>query len=159
MAHTAAVFTLGTLVRKRIEKLRRKEKDVRVHNRRSALLWLGQDRAGRGWRRYFLDGVHPLYDLEVLFCCWLLVGQRFEVGTLYSRVVGVVGGRAFSKPAGKGDERVVERIVEDRFQLTLACEGRSGDEYAGAPAVSALGAVLNAGTVALAAECLGRRRC
>jgi transposase len=32
------------------------------------------------WRRYFLDGVHPLYGLEVLFCCWLLVGQRFEVG-------------------------------------------------------------------------------
>jgi hypothetical protein len=33
-----------------------------------------------GWRRYFLDGVHPLYGLEVVFCCWLLVGQRFEVG-------------------------------------------------------------------------------
>jgi hypothetical protein len=33
-----------------------------------------------GWRRYFLDGVHPLYGLEVLFCCWLLAGQRFEVG-------------------------------------------------------------------------------
>jgi transposase len=33
-----------------------------------------------GWRRYFLDGVHPLYGLEVLFGCWLLVGQRFEVG-------------------------------------------------------------------------------
>ena len=33
-----------------------------------------------GGRRYFLDGVHPLYGLEVLFCCWLLVGQRFEVG-------------------------------------------------------------------------------
>jgi transposase len=33
-----------------------------------------------GWRRYFLDGVHPLYGLEVLFCCWLVVGQRFEVG-------------------------------------------------------------------------------
>lgn len=33
-----------------------------------------------GSRRYFLDGVHPLYGLEVLFCCWLLVGQRFEVG-------------------------------------------------------------------------------
>jgi transposase len=33
-----------------------------------------------GWRRYFLDGVHPLYGLDVLFCCWLLVGQRFEVG-------------------------------------------------------------------------------
>jgi hypothetical protein len=33
-----------------------------------------------GWRRYFIDGVHPLYGLEVLFCCWLLAGQRFEVG-------------------------------------------------------------------------------
>lgn len=33
-----------------------------------------------GWWRYFVDGVHPLYGLEVLFCCWLLVGQRFEVG-------------------------------------------------------------------------------
>src|SRR5262245_39868968 len=32
------------------------------------------------WRRYFLDGVHPLYGLEVVFCCWLLAGQRFEIG-------------------------------------------------------------------------------
>jgi transposase len=35
---------LDTLLRKKIEKLRRKEKDVRVHNRLSALLWLDQ-----GW--------------------------------------------------------------------------------------------------------------
>jgi transposase len=33
-----------------------------------------------GWRRYFIDGVHPLYGLEVIFYCWLLTGQRFEVG-------------------------------------------------------------------------------
>jgi transposase len=33
-----------------------------------------------GWRRYFLDGVHPLYGLEVVFYCWLVAGQRFEVG-------------------------------------------------------------------------------
>ena len=33
-----------------------------------------------GWRRYFLDGVQPLYGLEVVFYCWLLAGQRFEVG-------------------------------------------------------------------------------
>jgi transposase len=33
-----------------------------------------------GWRRYFIDGVHPLYGLEVVFYCWLLCGQRFEVG-------------------------------------------------------------------------------
>jgi transposase len=33
-------FTLATLVRKKIEKLRRKEKDARIANRLSALLWL-----------------------------------------------------------------------------------------------------------------------
>jgi transposase len=33
-----------------------------------------------GWRRYFIDGVHPLYGMEVLFYCWLLAGQRLEVG-------------------------------------------------------------------------------
>ena len=36
--------------------------------------------ASDGWRRYLLDGVHPLYGLEVVFYCWLLAGQRFEVG-------------------------------------------------------------------------------
>jgi transposase len=34
----------------------------------------------QGWRRYFIDGVHPLYGMEVLFYCWLLAGQRFELG-------------------------------------------------------------------------------
>ena len=34
--------------------------------------------ASDGWRRYFLDGVHPLYGLEVIFYCWLLAGQRLE---------------------------------------------------------------------------------
>jgi Helix-turn-helix domain len=38
-------FTFDTLLRKKIEKLRRKEKDVRVHNRLSAMLWLGQGRS------------------------------------------------------------------------------------------------------------------
>jgi transposase len=33
-----------------------------------------------GWRWYFIDGVHPLWGMEVLFYCWLLRGQRFEVG-------------------------------------------------------------------------------
>jgi hypothetical protein len=35
-----------------------------------------------GPRRYFVDGVHPLYGLEVVFYCWLLAGQRFEVGVI-----------------------------------------------------------------------------
>lgn len=33
-----------------------------------------------GWRRYFIDGVHPLYGMEVLYYCWLVAGQRLEVG-------------------------------------------------------------------------------
>jgi transposase len=44
MAHATGGFTLDTLLRKKIEKLRRKERDVRIHNRLSALLWLDQ-----GW--------------------------------------------------------------------------------------------------------------
>ena len=45
MAQTTGGFTLDTLLRKKLEKLRRKEKDVRLHNRLSALLWLGQGRS------------------------------------------------------------------------------------------------------------------
>jgi transposase len=45
MAHATADFTLDTLLRKKFEKLRRQEKDVRIHNRLSALLWLGQGRS------------------------------------------------------------------------------------------------------------------
>jgi transposase len=40
MAQPTVQFSLPTLVRKKIEKLRRKEKDARIHNRLSALLWL-----------------------------------------------------------------------------------------------------------------------
>ena len=79
MTHTAAVFTLGTLVRKRIEQLRHKEKDVRVHNRLSALPWLGQGRTTeevaellgvcprtvRNWRqRYQRSGLEALCALQ-----------------------------------------------------------------------------------------------
>ena len=44
MADAAIDFTLDTLLRMKIDKLRRKQKDVRLHNRLSALLWLGQGR-------------------------------------------------------------------------------------------------------------------
>ena len=42
MTNVTAGFAWDTLLRKKVEKLRRQEKDVRVHNRLSALLWLGQ---------------------------------------------------------------------------------------------------------------------
>jgi transposase len=44
MTYSTAGFTLDTLQRKKIEKFRRQEKDARLHNRLSALLWLGQGR-------------------------------------------------------------------------------------------------------------------
>jgi transposase len=36
--------------------------------------------AGPETRRYFVDACHPVWGLELLYCCWLLVGQRHYVG-------------------------------------------------------------------------------
>ncbi len=45
MTQVPVDFTLDTLTRKKIEKCRRKQKDARLHNRLSALLWLSQGRS------------------------------------------------------------------------------------------------------------------
>jgi transposase len=37
------------------------------------------DPVGTGIRRYFVDACHPVWGFEMLFYCWLLVGQRFHV--------------------------------------------------------------------------------
>ena len=42
MGQSTGGFSLDTLLRKRIEKRRREAKDVRIHKRLSALLWLGK---------------------------------------------------------------------------------------------------------------------
>ncbi len=42
MGQTTGQFKLETLVRKKIEKLRREKKDARIHKRLSALLWLNK---------------------------------------------------------------------------------------------------------------------
>jgi transposase len=44
-----------------------------------------QQADGQKTRRYFVDACHPVWGVELLYCCWLLVGQRF--------LVGVGGGR------------------------------------------------------------------
>jgi transposase len=44
-----------------------------------------QEANGQKTRRYFVDACHPVWGVEMLYCCWLLVGQRF--------LVGVGGGR------------------------------------------------------------------
>ena len=36
--------------------------------------------AGPKTRRYFVDACHPVWGLDLLYSCWLLVGQRFYVG-------------------------------------------------------------------------------
>src|SRR3954453_9832460 len=37
------------------------------------------DPVGTGIRRYFVDACHPVWGFDLLFYCWLLVGQRFHV--------------------------------------------------------------------------------
>ena len=36
--------------------------------------------AGPTTRRYFVDACHPVWGVDLLYSCWLLVGQRFYVG-------------------------------------------------------------------------------
>src|SRR3954454_22032892 len=36
--------------------------------------------AGAETRRYFVDACHPVWGVDLLYSCWLLVGQRFYVG-------------------------------------------------------------------------------
>ena len=31
-------------------------------------------------RRYYIDACHPVWGLDLVYCCWLLVGQRLLVG-------------------------------------------------------------------------------
>ena len=44
-----------------------------------------QEADGQQTRRYFVDACPPVWGVELRYCCWLLVGQRF--------LVGVGGGR------------------------------------------------------------------
>jgi transposase len=37
------------------------------------------DPVGQGIRRYFVDACHPVWGVEMIYFCWLLVGQRFHV--------------------------------------------------------------------------------
>jgi len=72
-------FALDTLLRKKIEKLRRNERDARIHRRLSALLWLAKGhsaeevadlldvcpRTVRNWVDLFrADGLEALCSLE-----------------------------------------------------------------------------------------------
>src|SRR4051812_36690522 len=49
------------------------KKFVRKHRRHKR-------EAGPGTRRYFVDACHPVWGVDLLYSCWLLTGQRFDVG-------------------------------------------------------------------------------
>jgi transposase len=49
---------------------------VRKHERQKARA----RRAGTTTRRYYVDACHPIWGLDLVFSCWLLVGQRLLVG-------------------------------------------------------------------------------
>jgi transposase len=49
------------------------KKVVRKHRRHKR-------EAGPTTRRYFVDACHPVWGVDLLYSCWLLVGQRFYVG-------------------------------------------------------------------------------
>src|SRR3954463_11027366 len=49
------------------------KKFVRKHRRHKR-------EAGATTRRYFVDACHPVWGVDLLYSCWLLVGQRFYVG-------------------------------------------------------------------------------
>lgn len=49
---------------------------VRKHERHKARA----RRAGATTRRYYVDACHPIWGLDLVYSCWLLVGQRFLVG-------------------------------------------------------------------------------
>ena len=52
----------------------KQEAHVHVFNEQTA-----EAQAG-GTRRYFVDGWHPTYGMHDAFSCWLLRGQRFDMG-------------------------------------------------------------------------------
>jgi transposase len=57
----------------------KQEEFLQTHERQK------QAAKGHKTRRYFVDACHPVWGVELLYCCWLLVGQRC--------LVGVGGGR------------------------------------------------------------------
>ena len=117
MAHATVGFTLDTLLRKKIEKLRRKEKDVRRHNRLSALLWLGQGR--------------PLEQVAELLGVGFLVAKASQAVEDH-RMLTYVERHGRPPPAGERHPRRLEAGAP----YTRDRGGGSGEEFPGAEAAA-----------------------
>jgi transposase len=76
--------------------------------------------AGEEVRHYFVDACHPIWGLELLYCCWLLVGQRYYVGVGSGRKrLNILGAYCPQdhdyldiRTSKKGDNITGERFVE-----------------------------------------------
>jgi transposase len=76
--------------------------------------------AGQEIRHYFVDACHPIWGLELLYCCWLLVGQRYHVGIGSGRKrLNILGAYCPAdhdyvdiRTTKKGDNITGERFVE-----------------------------------------------
>jgi hypothetical protein len=78
MTHATVGFTLDTLRRKKIEKRRRKEKDIRIHNRLSTVLWWDQGRPLEQGAQLLGVGPRTIHN-------WLELDQRGGREALRSR--------------------------------------------------------------------------
>src|SRR5512135_173521 len=54
--------------------------DVKKQKRFVRMYRRHKRQAGPTTRRYFVDACHPVWGVDLLYSCWLLVGQRFYVG-------------------------------------------------------------------------------
>jgi len=77
-------------------------------------------KAGQEIRHYFVDACHPIWGLDLLYCCWLLVGQRYHVGIGSGRKrLNILGAYCPEdhdyldiRTTKKGDNITGERFVE-----------------------------------------------
>jgi transposase len=73
-------------------------------------------------RRYFVDACHPLWGLELVYACWLLVGQRFLAGMGSGRQrLNILGGGDLSSARGPRHLWVLADAVGRQPRRRPAC--------------------------------------
>ena len=76
--------------------------------------------AGPTTRRYFVDACHPVWGVDLLYSCWLLVGQRFYVGVGNGRKRLNILGADCPDDHDYGDLRLTkENITGEQFVKLL----------------------------------------
>lgn len=72
-------------------------------------------------RRYYVDACHPIWGLDLVFSCWLLLGQRFLVGMGSGRKrLNILG--AYCPPHSRCDQVCLRSLERLRSARSLAEE-------------------------------------